>query len=99
MIDADNRIMKDPEPFIVLGELADSSVNLTVRVWVNAADYWSVYFDMKVNKIISASISTHLIYDDDIKIRYDSTGDGNKDSEGPRVQFKEIIAVGLSVSF
>jgi small conductance mechanosensitive channel len=30
----------------VLSELADSSVNFTVRVWVNAADYWGVYFDM-----------------------------------------------------
>ena len=49
MIDADNRILKDPEPFIVLGELADSSVNLTVRVWVKAENYWSVYFDMNEN--------------------------------------------------
>jgi len=42
----DKRIMSTPEPFIALGELADSSVNLTVRVWVNPADYWGVYFDM-----------------------------------------------------
>ena len=32
------------EPLIVVGELADSSVNFTVRVWVKAADYWDVFF-------------------------------------------------------
>ncbi len=43
--EADSRILKDPEPFIALGDLADNSINLTVRVWVNAADYWGVYFE------------------------------------------------------
>ncbi|MFO7810446.1 MAG: mechanosensitive ion channel [Candidatus Delongbacteria bacterium] len=42
----DTRILKDPEPFIGLSELADSSVNFAVRAWVNAADYWGVFFDM-----------------------------------------------------
>jgi small conductance mechanosensitive channel len=46
LINADKRILKDPAPFIALGALADSSVNITVRVWVNAADYWGVHFDM-----------------------------------------------------
>ena len=45
----DSRILKDPAPFIELGALADSSVNITVRVWVNAADYWAVNFDMNKN--------------------------------------------------
>ncbi len=49
LIGADQRILKDPEPFIKVGELADSSVNFTVRVWVNAADYWDVFFDMNEN--------------------------------------------------
>jgi len=47
LIKQDNRIINDPaEPFIALAELADSSVNLAVRCWVNAADYWAVKFDM-----------------------------------------------------
>ena len=46
IIDADERILKDPASFIGVGELADSSVNFTVRVWVKAADYWGVHFDM-----------------------------------------------------
>jgi small conductance mechanosensitive channel len=45
IIDQDERVMKEPEPAIVVSELADSSVNLTVRAWTSAADYWSFYFD------------------------------------------------------
>lgn len=46
LIVADSRILKDPEPFIVLSELADSSVNITVRVWSLASDYWGIKFDL-----------------------------------------------------
>jgi len=46
LIKADSRILSDPEPFIAVSSLADSSVNFTVRVWVNGADYWGVFFDM-----------------------------------------------------
>jgi small conductance mechanosensitive channel len=42
----DERILKDPESFIGLSELADSSVNFAVRVWVNSGDYWDVFFNM-----------------------------------------------------
>lgn len=45
-IEEDSRILKTPEPFIALGALADSSVNITVRAWVKPADYWGVFFDM-----------------------------------------------------
>ena len=45
-IDADGRVHKDPEPMIVVGELADSSVNLIVRVWCDSGDYWGVKFDL-----------------------------------------------------
>ncbi|MDC0932869.1 mechanosensitive ion channel [Arcobacteraceae bacterium] len=41
----DSRILQDPVPFVAVGELADSSVNFTVRVWVKSADYWAVHFD------------------------------------------------------
>ncbi|UCB54222.1 MAG: mechanosensitive ion channel [Thiotrichales bacterium] len=46
IIAADERILKDPEPLIAVGELADSSVNFNVRPWVKSSDYWSVYFDL-----------------------------------------------------
>ena len=46
IIEADERILKDPAPLIAVGELADSSVNFNVRPWVKSGDYWSVYFDL-----------------------------------------------------
>lgn len=46
LINADSRILKDPEPFVAVSELADSSVNFAVRVWVKTADYWDVFFNM-----------------------------------------------------
>ena len=49
IINKDSRILQDPAPFVELRALADSSVNITVRVWVNASDYWGVNFDMNKN--------------------------------------------------
>ena len=41
-----SRSLEEPAPLVVVSELADSSVKFTVRVWVNAADYSSLYFDL-----------------------------------------------------
>ncbi|MBP3679339.1 MAG: mechanosensitive ion channel [Bacteroidaceae bacterium] len=49
IISKDNRILQEPAPFVEMSALADSSVNITVRVWVKAADYWAVNFDMNKN--------------------------------------------------
>lgn len=43
---ADKRILLDTPPFVALHALAASSVNMVARVWVNAEDYWDVYFDI-----------------------------------------------------
>lgn len=55
LADEDSRILQDPELFIAVSELANSSVNFAVRAWVNAADYWGVFFDMneKIYKTFS----------------------------------------------
>ena len=42
----DSRILTDPEPFIEIAELNNSSVDLKMRVWVKSADYWPVFFGM-----------------------------------------------------
>lgn len=42
----DPRIMDEKDNFIGLGELADSSVNLILRVWCKTEDYWGVFFTM-----------------------------------------------------
>jgi hypothetical protein len=52
-----------------------------------------------VNKWITTTITSHLIYDDDIDIAVDNNGDGVIDAAGPRTQFKEVIGVGLNVKF
>ncbi len=55
---------------------------------------WKAMINMKVNEFLSANISTHLLYDDDID--YINT---EGVSQGPQVQFKELLGVGLSVKF
>lgn len=40
----DSKVLKDPAPFVALSALGDSSVNLVVRAWVEAPDYWEVHF-------------------------------------------------------
>jgi small conductance mechanosensitive channel len=42
----DNRILAEPVPQVVVGEMADSSIDFFVRPWVKVADYWNVYFDL-----------------------------------------------------
>ena len=44
LVDADDRILKDPACLIAVSELADSSVNFVVRPWVKSADYSAVNF-------------------------------------------------------
>jgi small conductance mechanosensitive channel len=46
IIEKDERCHKDPEPQIVVGNLGDSSVDIIVRVWCNAGDYWGLKFDL-----------------------------------------------------
>ncbi len=40
------KVLKDPAVFVGVSELADSSVNFALRVWVESADYWTVYFEL-----------------------------------------------------
>lgn len=46
IVKEDARILSEPaEPFIALSSLKDSSIQFTMRLWVNSSDYWGVYFD------------------------------------------------------
>lgn len=45
----DERILAEPAVTVAVAELASSSVNIVVRPWVNAADYWGVFFDFHKN--------------------------------------------------
>ena len=58
ILDADQRILKDPGATIAVAELGDSSVNFAVRPWVKSADYWGVLFDIT----------------EQVKLRFDAEG-------------------------
>ena len=45
IINADERVLQDPEPNIRLSKLGDSGVTFIVRPWVKTDDYWPVYWD------------------------------------------------------
>ncbi|MBK80451.1 MAG: mechanosensitive ion channel protein MscS [Gammaproteobacteria bacterium] len=46
LVEKDERIFDDPAFQIVVSNLGDSSVDITVRVWANASDYWGIKFDL-----------------------------------------------------
>jgi hypothetical protein len=60
---------------------------------------WQNAIVMKVNKYLSTNIFTQLIYDEDIKLPVDTTGDGVADSAQAKVQFKSVLGVGLVYQF
>ncbi len=46
VLDADERVMREPAPQVAVAELGDSSVNFVVRPWCARADYWDLRFDL-----------------------------------------------------
>ena len=55
---------------------------------------WDVLISMKINKVLSATINTTLKYDNDVK-----TFDDNGVKKGAKVQFKEVLGIGLASNF
>lgn len=47
LIAADERVLPDPEPLVVVSGLGDSSVNLSVRVWAKSSDVWPIFWSMQ----------------------------------------------------
>ena len=61
---------------------------------------WELLIGLKVNKYISASISTQMIYDHDIPVPVERDIDGvTVKGTGPRLQFKQVLAIGFSYKF
>jgi len=46
LIAADERFLKEPEPLVAVAELADSSVNIYARPWVNRTDFFAAKLDL-----------------------------------------------------
>ncbi len=76
-------------------ELFSNYLNNPQNIDVNT----EVLVTMKVNKYISASLNMQAIYDNDINIAVDTNDDGVIDGAGPRLQFRQVIGVGLAVKF
>ncbi|MBK6985919.1 MAG: DUF3078 domain-containing protein [Bacteroidetes bacterium] len=74
-------------------ELFSNYLNNPQNVDVN----WTTLTTFKVNKFISATLATQLIYDDDIKVLRNA-GD-QKGTIGPDVQFKQVLGVGFTYKF
>ncbi|RXQ90408.1 DUF3078 domain-containing protein [Ancylomarina salipaludis] len=55
---------------------------------------WDLKIDMKVNQFLTASINTTLVYDDDVQY-VDKEGV----NRGVRIQFKEVLGIGLAYKF
>lgn len=53
---------------------------------------WQTSIGMKINKYLSASVFTHLIYDYDVVVK-------NAKGDDKRLQFRNIIGVGFSYTF
>ena len=47
LLDADPRVLKDPEPNVILVNLNESSVDLSIRAWANKEVYWDVWSDIR----------------------------------------------------
>jgi len=60
---------------------------------------WELNFDLTINKYISANVATHLLFDDDVKLKKDINNDGVLDILGSRIQLKQLLGIGLSYSF
>lgn len=60
---------------------------------------WELNLDLRVNEYVKANVGSHLKYDDDVKFKKDLDGDGKLDTGGPRIQFKQLLGVGLVYQF
>jgi len=60
---------------------------------------WQLLLGFKISKLISASLSTQLLYDDNTKLTFYKNDGVTVDHVGPGVQFKEVFGIGLAYQF
>lgn len=58
-----------------------------------------VLISFVVNEYVKASLGTHFLYDDDVKFKEDTDGDGELETFGARLQFKQILGIGFVYEF
>ncbi|MDX1761655.1 MAG: DUF3078 domain-containing protein [Christiangramia sp.] len=60
---------------------------------------WQLSVNMRVNEFVKANVGSHIRYDDDVKFKEDTNGDGKLETSGPRVQLKQMLGVGVVYEF
>ncbi|MDD3859645.1 MAG: DUF3078 domain-containing protein [Bacteroidales bacterium] len=60
---------------------------------------WENLINMKINSFFSANLHLTMLYDDDIKVKYDSDNDGIDDREGAKLQLKQLFGIGITYKF
>ena len=60
---------------------------------------WELKLNLVVNEFVKANIGSHLIYDDDVKFKEDTNDDGILETLGPKIQFKQLLGVGVMYEF
>jgi hypothetical protein len=71
-----------------------------LRVFGNVDVDWQLNFNLTVNEYINASINAHMIYDDDVLFDEQIAEDGTVINPGrPRIQFRELLGIGIAYSF
>lgn len=60
---------------------------------------WEINFNFKVNDFVRANLGSHLKYDDDVKITSDENEDGELEVSGAKVQWKQLLGLGVLVDF
>lgn len=96
------RFKKDLSKFVNLDTYADffSSYGNNPQ---NVDVVWNTLMTLKINKVLSATFSCKMVYDDDIIIKYDWNKDGKYDHKndinGPRTQWLTSFGVGLGYKF
>ncbi len=58
---------------------------------------WQILLEMTVNEYVKATLGTHILYDDDIKLKEEVND--IQVTKGPRVQLKQILGIGFMYSF
>ena len=60
---------------------------------------WELNVNLRVNQYVQANVGSHIKYDDDVKIKVDKDGDGTLETGGPKIQFKQLLGVGVVYQF
>jgi len=60
---------------------------------------WDLNFNFLINKYMKANIGVYSIYDNDIKFKEDTNGDGELETLGARLQLKQLLGIGVLFNF